>query len=50
MSLKESEEMGVIDCLKTNIKILLELFKWRDYSKELCGTHVSNTGNIGIFK
>lgn len=50
-SLKEAQEMGVVGLFEDKYKDEVRVLKMGDYSKELCGgTHVSNTGNIGLFK
>ncbi len=51
MSLKESEEMGVIGLFEDKYKELVRVVQMGGYSKELCGgTHVNNTNSIGLFK
>ncbi|HSH35684.1 alanine--tRNA ligase [Schnuerera sp.] len=51
MTLKESEEMGVVGLFEDKYKDIVRVVQMGDYSKELCGgTHVNNTNNIGIFK
>ncbi|MCF6464142.1 alanine--tRNA ligase [Clostridium sp. Cult1] len=51
MSLKESEEMGVVGLFEDKYKDVVRVVQMGDFSQELCGgTHVSNTSNIGLFK
>lgn len=50
-SLKEAQEMGVTGLFEDKYGEQVRVLTMGDYSKELCGgTHVSNTGNIGLFK
>ncbi len=49
--LEESRNMGVIGLFEDKYKDQVRVVQMGDFSKELCGgTHVENTGNIGLFK
>ncbi|MCF6465665.1 alanine--tRNA ligase [Clostridium sp. Cult2] len=51
MTLKESEELGIVGLFEDKYKDFVRVIQMGDYSKELCGgTHVNNTSNIGLFK
>ncbi len=50
-SLEEAQEMGVIGLFEDKYEDKVRVLSMGDYSEELCGgTHVDNTGNIGLFK
>ncbi|MBZ2173710.1 alanine--tRNA ligase [Schnuerera sp. xch1] len=50
-SLKESEYMGAVGLFEDKYKDIVRVVQIGEYSKELCGgTHIDNTGNIGLFK
>ncbi|MCQ4921490.1 alanine--tRNA ligase [Tissierella carlieri] len=50
-SLKNAQEMGVVGLFEDKYKDEVRVLKMGEYSRELCGgTHVLNTGNIGLFK
>ena len=50
-SLKAAQEMGVVGLFEDKYGDKVRVLTMGDYSKELCGgTHVMNTGNIGLFK
>ena len=50
-TLKEAQEIGVIGLFEDKYGDEVRVLQMGDYSKELCGgTHVTNTGNIGLFK
>ncbi len=50
-SLKNAQEMGVVGLFEDKYKDEVRVLVMGEYSRELCGgTHVSNTGNIGLFK
>ena len=50
-TLKNAQEMGVVGLFEDKYGDEVRVLKMGDYSKELCGgTHVGNTGNIGLFK
>ena len=50
-TLEESRNMGVIGLFEDKYKDQVRVVQMGDFSKELCGgTHVENTGNIGLFK
>lgn len=50
-TLKKAQEMGVVGLFEDKYKDMVRVLVMGDYSKELCGgTHVSSTGNIGLFK
>ena len=50
-SLKSAQEMGVVGLFEDKYGDVVRVLTMGDYSKELCGgTHVMNTGNIGLFK
>ena len=50
-TLEESKNMGVIGLFDDKYEDIVRVVKMGDFSMELCGgTHVSNTGNIGLFK
>ncbi|NLJ78317.1 MAG: alanine--tRNA ligase [Tissierellia bacterium] len=50
-SFEESEKMGVIGLFEDRYREKVRIVQMGDYSKELCGgTHIDNTGNIGLFK
>ena len=50
-SLENAQEMGVVGLFEDKYGDEVRVLKMGDYSKELCGgTHVTNTGNIGLFK
>ncbi len=50
-TLKHAQEMGVVGLFEDKYKDEVRVLKMGEYSRELCGgTHVSNTGNIGLFK
>lgn len=50
-SLKKAQDLGVVGLFEDKYKDMVRVLVIGDYSMELCGgTHVSNTGNIGLFK
>jgi len=50
-TLKEAQEKGVIGLFEDKYGEVVRVVSMGDYSQELCGgTHVSNTGQIGLFK
>lgn len=50
-TLKESQEMGAVGLFEDKYKDIVRVVNMGDYSIELCGgTHVSNTGEVMLFK
>lgn len=50
-SLSEAQKMGVVGLFEDKYKENVRVLTMGEYSRELCGgTHVENTGNIGLFK